>query len=82
MTDFTPSTAQVRDTYVRAMRNAFIASAGEHREEFDRWIADHDRAVAEKAWAEGFDTGERDVHEHVTFDEPCIPNPYRRQEQS
>jgi hypothetical protein len=28
MTDFTPTTDQVRDAYVRAMRNAFIASAG------------------------------------------------------
>lgn len=38
MTDFTPTTEQVRDTYVRAMRNAFIASADEHRQEFDRWL--------------------------------------------
>jgi hypothetical protein len=36
---FTPTTAQVRDAYVRAMRNAFIASAGEHGQEFDRWYA-------------------------------------------
>lgn len=38
MNIFTPSTEQVRDAYVRAMRNAFIASAGEHRDEFDRWL--------------------------------------------
>ncbi len=38
MTDFTPITEQVRDAYVRAMRNAFIASADEHRQEFDRWL--------------------------------------------
>lgn len=38
MTDWTPNTEQVRDAYVRAMRNAFIASASEHREEFDRWL--------------------------------------------
>lgn len=34
---------------------------------------------AEK-WDEGFDAGERDVHEHVTWDESCIPNPYREGE--
>ncbi len=38
MTDFTPITEQVRDAYVRAMRNAFIASATEHEQEFDRWL--------------------------------------------
>lgn len=26
---------------------------------------------------QGFDAGEQDVFEHETFDEPCIPNPYR-----
>lgn len=38
MTDFTPTTEQVRDWYVRSNRNAFIASADEHRQEFDRWL--------------------------------------------
>lgn len=38
MTDFTPTTTQVRDAYVRGMRNAFIASAVEHEQEFDRWL--------------------------------------------
>lgn len=35
---YTPNTDQVRAAYVRAMRNAFIASAGEHEQEFDRWL--------------------------------------------
>lgn len=38
MSEYTPTTEQVRDAYVRAMRNAFIASADEHRQEFDRWL--------------------------------------------
>lgn len=42
MTDYTPTTEQVRNAYVRGMRDTFIASAGEHREEFDRWVAAHD----------------------------------------
>lgn len=33
-------------------------------------------ALLAEAWEEGFDAGERDVMEHVTFDEPCVPNPY------
>ncbi len=28
-------------------------------------------------WDEAFDAGERDAFSHQTFDEPCIPNPYR-----
>ena len=36
--DYAPTTDQVCAAYVRAMRNAFIASAGEHEEEFYRWL--------------------------------------------
>lgn len=36
------------------------------------------RKAQEAAWDEGFDAGEQDVHQHKTFNEPCIPNPYRR----
>jgi rubrerythrin len=39
VTDYTPTVEQARDAYVRAMRNAFIASEGEHKEEFDRMLA-------------------------------------------
>lgn len=35
------------------------------------------RAALADAWDEGFDAGERDAMGHVTFDEPCIQNPYR-----
>ena len=42
------------------------------REEFDRWL----KGVKAQAWAEGFDAGEQDYAGHVTFDEPCIKNPY------
>ena len=38
MNEYVPNTEHVRDAYVRAMRNAFIASAGEHEAEFDRWL--------------------------------------------
>lgn len=30
------------------------------------------------AWDEGFDAGEKDAFSHQTFNEPCIPNPYRK----
>lgn len=34
--------------------------------------------VAAEAWAEGFNAGEADYTAHTTFDEPCTPNPYRK----
>lgn len=48
-------------------------------EEIAEIIAGSDwmRGVRAAAWDEGFDAGERDAMGHVTFDEPCIPNPYR-----
>ena len=42
--EYTPSTEQVRDAYVRAIRNAFVGSTSEHAAEFDRW---HDKERAE-----------------------------------
>lgn len=68
MIDFTPTTEQVRDAYVRAMRNAFIASAGEHREEFDRWLETiiwnrHDLAITAITGAYREFTDTRDTYE-------------------
>jgi hypothetical protein len=50
--DYTPTTDKVRDAYIRGMRTAFIASAGEHHEEFTRWLAAHDAVVAANALRE------------------------------
>jgi rubrerythrin len=36
---YTPTPKQAQDAYVRAMRDSFIASEGEHKEEFDRMLA-------------------------------------------
>lgn len=44
---YTPTTADVRDSWVDEMFP--LASA----EAFDLWLAGHDRAVAEKAWDAG-----------------------------
>ena len=46
--EYTPDTGAVRAAYTRAMRQAFIASTSEHIEEFDRWLAAHDRAIREQ----------------------------------
>ena len=59
MTDWTPNEEQAKRAYVTGMRQAFIASAGEHAEEWDRFIAAHDRVVAAQAWDEGHKTPHR-----------------------
>lgn len=46
--EYTPDTWAVRAAYTRAMRQAFIASTSEHIEEFDRWLAAHDRTLREQ----------------------------------
>lgn len=76
---YTPTTAHVRDSYIQGQRQAFIASAGEHAEEFDRWLAAHDAEVAAKAWEEGYHRGNM-----YALDEPwdnrnhISRNPYRQ----
>lgn len=66
---YTPNTEQVRDAYVRAMRDAFIASASEHRDEFNRW---HEADSAE-SWDDGYASG---LREGLTHDGPEM-NPHR-----
>lgn len=38
MTDYTPTTEQIKYAYVQFTRNAFVASTGELEAEFDRWF--------------------------------------------
>ena len=55
MSKFTPTIEYARTIYARAMRQAFIASIGEHREEFNRMIAEVERAAAARALEEAAD---------------------------
>lgn len=49
---WTPSTEQVRSHYVFDQGDRWDAERGQA---FDRWLAEHDREVAESAWNQGFD---------------------------
>ncbi len=50
----------------------------EAAEEYNFWLNN----IKAQAWEEGFDAGERDVHEHELThwdDSDCIQNPYREE---
>lgn len=53
--NFTPTTERVRDRYIEHSRitGSTLGGPAEYGEAFDRWLAEHDRQVAKKAWWEG-----------------------------
>lgn len=59
--EFTPTTEQASRAYVTGMRQAFIASAGEHAEEFARFLAARDASIRAAALDEAADVVERKV---------------------
>lgn len=67
---WTPSTEQVRSHYVFDQGDRWDAERGES---FDRWLAEHDREVAEKTWDEGR------LYYGVGSEGPHPLNPYRKQ---
>lgn len=58
MSDYTPTTERVRNSYANDVAsypkpaNVFEAAARAEaaKEEFDRWLAEHDRQVSERVW--------------------------------
>ena len=59
--EFTPTTEQASRAYVTGMRQAFIASAGEHEEEFARFLAARDASVRAAALDEAAVVAEADA---------------------
>ena len=52
---------------------------------FDRWLAEHDRQVAESAWDEGFSRGfyaGQSYPDGADASEPDIDNPYRKEQEN
>jgi len=77
MADITPTTEAVRNAWclnaIRGRALDFDADRREYREEFDRWLAAHDRDVAAAAWRRGAS----DVDDFNNGDGPAVmTNPY------
>lgn len=69
MTDYTPTTNEVRKRYSRGYLT-------EHVQQFDRWLAERDRKKQAQAWEEGYDEGYVDG----SCDRERADNPYRQGE--
>lgn len=57
MTEFTPTTEQVKESWCEPRTPAQAINFDYHydmEEAFDRWLAEHDRETSEKAWDEGY----------------------------
>lgn len=74
MGEYTPTTDEAREWYQNGRFNDGLGD-WDCTDEFDRWLADRDRATAERAWDEGFRAG-FDVARWGGF--PLL-NPYRKE---
>lgn len=74
----TPETGSVRRSYVAA-RLRMVWAVEDAEGEFDRWLAEFERSVAEKAWDQGWDlrdegTREVDIDSEYHFDRRNNPH--------
>lgn len=83
MSESIPTTGEVREAaskgFLVSMKYGSIPTT-----QFDSWLAEHDRALSERRWSEGFEAGqdEADGHEAAwQWGRPhtCITNPYRKE---
>lgn len=70
MTDYTPTTLQIETCFLTSAGH--FTHPGSRKEQFDRWLAEHDRQVAEAAFDEGADQ----VSSDVLFWHPQATGPY------
>lgn len=95
MSEYTPDTERVREAYEEFYYDEAMPDAKKPAvvsTEFDRWLAEVERAAAEKAWAEGELAGTRNQRDFEQYRQGRLteegyrgraakrPNPYRRNE--
>ena len=82
MSEYTPTTYEVRDAYAMTDEGLdFKRVAQERREAFDRWLAEHDRQVAERAWAACVDHLEATLGGEMKR-AAHADNPYRKEQEN
>lgn len=78
VSEYTPTTDEVRDAWA-SWTNAFSRGRGIGKDEFNRWLAAHDRQVQAEAWDEGYSTGLDYMSQWLDGDEDEPENPYREE---
>lgn len=93
MSEYTPTTDDIKFGYAmhksiansRTSATGMGTKLGVHFDEFDRWLAEHDRVVAERAWDQGFTRGfygGQAWPDGADASEPDIDNPYRKEQEN
>ena len=77
MSDYTPSTEEVRRQYAFGVANETFSSWGDAEKWFDRWLAE----VKAQAWQEGTHAMALELQYHFGENHKCVTNPYRQGEE-
>lgn len=83
MSDYIPTTEEVRMAYEIDPENPFFSSAAECTgDEFDRWLEEYTRKKQAQAWEEGFGAADKGqlVSQSFLDNWRKPPNPYRQGE--
>lgn len=78
MSKYTPTTEEVETAFAEDP-DSDSRHYEWYREAFRRWLAEVERAAAEKAWHDGFCAAERSGEREMPLN-PYTDNPYQREE--
>ena len=86
MSEYTPTTGDIKLAWaVEVDEIGHAAVVPDLVVQFDRWLVEHDRVVAERAWDEGFSRGfyaGQSYPDGADASEPDIDNPYRKEQEN
>jgi len=78
--EYTPTTEEVRREYAAGRGRMGLAIDLDTHSDFNRWLAQVERAAAERAWDEGWRGREEAERTRYHTTSPEIRNPYREGE--
>lgn len=85
MSEYTPTTEDVREDFAFPWYPDQIGDRTARVAAFDRWLSEHDRQVAERAWDEGHLVHGEDYRHNGSCRDSggCIAiNPYRKEQEN
>ena len=87
MSEYTPTTEDVREDFAFPWSPDQIGDRTARVAAFDRWLSEHDRQVAERAWEEGARWAAVEFGRDAFVDESRVglvpsDNPYRKEQEN